>query len=353
MQAQQPFQFQYTPSVADLLKQLNSSLALSTYQAGKVIFISAQDNNKLVQLPRNFSKAMGIAIHKNKLALACKEEIIVFSNSRSLAQHYPNNPKTYDTMFLPRCTYYTGAVDIHDIDFTNEDLCAVNTNFSCIVRIDDNFSFTPIWKPNFITKATAGDHCHLNGMAVNPEGEIKYVTAFAQTDTPRGWTADLTNTGVLIDYQSKQVLIDNLAMPHSPRIYNGDLYLLQSANGTLIKINRETLEQELVYQYDGFLRGLSIYRGYAFIGLSKIRKESSSFGKLAIAKSSKQAGIHIVELKTGARIGQLVYTNSVDELYDIQILPNMQRPSILNTMKEVHRLALSLPNTSYWGKKNA
>jgi len=283
MQEQRPFQFKYNPETAQLLRQLNCSLALSTYQAGKVIFISAQNNEKLIQLPRSFSKAMGIALEKDKLALACKDEVIVFRSSKSLAHHYPKKPGVYDAMFLPRSTYHTGAVDIHDIDFCREGLCAVNTNFSCIVKIDDNYSFTPIWKPDFISKVSSGDHCHLNGMAVYA-GEIKYVTAFSSTDTPRGWTKNITETGLLIDYTTKEILVSDLAMPHSPRIYKEDLYLLESAKGNLLRINPRTLDRELVYQYDGFLRGLSIYRGFAFIGLSKVRKESSSFGKLRLAR---------------------------------------------------------------------
>ena len=59
-----------------LFQQLNCSLALSTYQAGKVIFISALDNQKLIQLPRSFVKAMGIALKGDQMAIACIDEVI-------------------------------------------------------------------------------------------------------------------------------------------------------------------------------------------------------------------------------------------------------------------------------------
>jgi len=239
MQQPRPFQLQYSASVAALLQHIGCSLAISTYQAGKVIFISPQNDSKLIQLPRSFVKAMGIALEGDQLALACKDEVITFRRSKDLAPTYPNKPGVYDNLFLPRATYHTGSVDIHDLDYCEEGLCAVITNFSCIARIDENYSFTPIWTPPFITRATAGDHCHLNGMAVS-EGKIKYVTAFAPTDNPRAWTTDLANTGLLISYDSKEILLDQLGMPHSPRLYNGNLYLLESAKGQLIRVNTQS-----------------------------------------------------------------------------------------------------------------
>ncbi len=67
-----PFSCQYSPNIPEILYRLKISLAISTYQAGKVVFISAPNEQDLVQLPRNFPKAMGIAIKDNKMALAVK-----------------------------------------------------------------------------------------------------------------------------------------------------------------------------------------------------------------------------------------------------------------------------------------
>jgi len=56
-----PFSCQYTPQIPDLLNRLNCSISISTYQAGKLVFLSPQQGNKIVQLPRTFAKPMGIA----------------------------------------------------------------------------------------------------------------------------------------------------------------------------------------------------------------------------------------------------------------------------------------------------
>ena len=61
-----PFSCKYTPQIPELLLNLNCSIAISTYQAGKLVLISPKDENSLVQLPRHFEKVMGIAEDKKK-----------------------------------------------------------------------------------------------------------------------------------------------------------------------------------------------------------------------------------------------------------------------------------------------
>ena len=150
-----PFSCQFSPQVPELLLKLNCTIAISTYQAGKLVFISPKDEDSLSQLPRNFNKAMGIAedFENQKLAVACKDEVILFKNSSELAYYYPNAPNKYDALYMPRITFHTGAVDIHDLSFgLNGEIYAVNTLFSCIIKLDENYSFTPMWSPPQIDK---------------------------------------------------------------------------------------------------------------------------------------------------------------------------------------------------------
>jgi uncharacterized protein (TIGR03032 family) len=345
-----PFSCKYTPQIPQLLKQLNCSIAISTYQAGKVVFISAQDEDSVIQLPRNFEKAMGIAedTQKDKIAIACKDEVIVFRNSTDLAHFYPKAPNKYDAMYLPRNTFHTGAIDIHDLNFGNNgELYAVNTLFSCIVKIDDTFNFTPYWTPPFIDKIASEDRCHLNGMAMQ-NGKPKYATAFNNGNTPQSWREKVTESGIIIDVETNTIVAEGLAMPHTPRIFNNELYVLLSATGELVKINTNNGTYEVIIQIDGFVRGMSLHKDYLFIGLSKLRKNSSTFGKLPFAEKANEAGIVVVHLPTKSIIGKLIYLTSLDEIYDIHILANKTRPNILNTLTEDHKKGLMIPNTTFW-----
>lgn len=104
-----PFSYQFSPNVQELLIGLRSSLAISTYQTGKVIIFSPRDQDKLVQLPRNFNRPMGMAISGNKWAIATRDQLLVAFNAPGLAVNYKPNPRTYDALYVPRVTYNTGA----------------------------------------------------------------------------------------------------------------------------------------------------------------------------------------------------------------------------------------------------
>jgi uncharacterized protein DUF4915 len=80
-----PFGFTYTPEVADLLAQLGCSLAFSTYQAGKVVFLIAPAPGRLNQLPRTFNRPMGLAVSEGRLAVATYRTVEVLANCPSLA----------------------------------------------------------------------------------------------------------------------------------------------------------------------------------------------------------------------------------------------------------------------------
>jgi uncharacterized protein (TIGR03032 family) len=344
-----PFSCSYSAHVPELLMKLNCSLAISTYQAGKIIFLSPKNEDQLIQLPRTFEKPMGIAVldEPDKMAVACKDEVIVFSNSKELAVSYPKKKNTYDALYIPRTTYHIGQLDIHDLSWGENGLYAVNTLFSCIISLGDDYNFTPFWIPPFIKGLKSEDKCHLNGM-VMVNGRPKYATAFNRGNTRQSWREGVTTDGVLMDTETSEIIAENLRMPHSPRIFNGELYLLFSATGEIIKMDPSNGTYEVVTRINGFVRGMAYYKDFLFVGLSKLRQNSSTFAKLEIAKKALNAGIAIIHLPTGSYYGEIRYQASVDEIYDIQVLPGKIRPNIFNTIQSEYKLALSIPGSTYW-----
>jgi uncharacterized protein (TIGR03032 family) len=342
-----PFSCTMSPNMPELLWQLNCTLALSTYQAGKVVFLSALNENEIIQLPRDFEKAMGMAVSGERLAVATKNEVVVLANSRALAINYPGYSNKYDGLYLPRATYYSGEVDLHDMSWGNEGLWAVNTRFSCLSLIDDEFSFKAKWKPSFISDLTPDDRCHLNGMAMQ-NGKPKYVTALGKTDGPKAWRSEIQAGGLLIDVESNEIVIPNLPMPHSPRIYDGKVYILCSATGELVCAQTATGKYDVITKLNGFVRGMSKIGDHLFIGLSKLRQNASTFRDLPIARESIFCGVVVVHLPSGLPVGHIKYENSVEEIYDVQILPGIRRPAIMNTNMPDHRKALVTNHDAYW-----
>jgi uncharacterized protein (TIGR03032 family) len=344
-----PFSCTHSPNLPELLIRLNCSLAISTYQAGKVIFISAKNPQQLIQLPRSFKKPMGIGLAQNRIAIATRDEVVILSNVPGMAHTYPKSPSTYDALFMPRAVYFTGELDIHDLHWTAEGLLAVNTRFSCLSIINEEHSFTPVWKPDFIKSLEPDDHCHLNGLALQND-KPKYATALGMTDTPGGWRGTKLNGGILMDTETQEIILHSLPMPHSPRLFGGNLLALLSATGELIHVDIKASKYTVIQKFNGFVRGMDRVGDYLFIGVSKLRTTSKAFGDLPIASKSVFCGVAVVHLPSGRLEGHIKYENSVEEIFEVRVLKGTKRPGIINHYKNEQAALITMPAGNYWAQ---
>src|SRR5262245_23539810 len=69
------------------LSQVRGSLAITTYQAGKVAFVG-WDGRQVTLLMRQFDKPLGLAVDQQRLALATRNEVTYFANAPLLAPDY-------------------------------------------------------------------------------------------------------------------------------------------------------------------------------------------------------------------------------------------------------------------------
>lgn len=344
-----------SPEFEAWLAQSGGSLAVTTYQAGKVAMIGF-DGRQVTLLMREFDKPLGLAVSGRRLALATRHEVTIFADAPLLAHEYAEGqPGRYDALYLPRVSYHTGDVHAHDVAFEGDDLVIVNTRFSCLARVSLDFNFRPVWKPTFVSDLVPEDRCHLNGVAM-VDGRAKYVTALGTTDAPGAWRENKARGGVLIDVETDGVLLGGLSMPHSPRWYGGRLWVLNSGTGELLTVDPVSGQATAVCGLQGYLRGLSFVGPFALVGLCKIR-EKHIFGGLPIQQKHAGAkllcGVAIVDLRRGAQVGFFEFTSGCEELYDVQFLPGVRRPMILNLDKPAVRLAMTNPESSYWLRASA
>ena len=343
-----PFQLTCTPAVPELLSRLGCTIALSTYQAGKLVFVSAQNEERLVQLPRTFPRPMALQVNGDTLALSTLASVEFFRNDARMAASYPPQPSTYDALFLPRRTLQTGQLDTHGIEWGRDgSVWIVNTRFACLARLSEEHSFEPAWSPPFVSAIAPEDRCHLNGVAFR-DGQPAYATCLSMTDEPEGWRKVLPNNGVLLNVSTNEVVARDLPMPHSPRFVDDRLYILLSATGELARVDTASGTVEVVEKIGGFVRGMAYYRSHLFIAHSKLRKNSSTFRDLPIADEATEAGIAILHEPSGTIVGRLAYRQSVDEIFDVAILPGLARPGIVGLDREERNLAITTPQSSYW-----
>ena len=229
---------------------------------------------------------MGLAVDGDRLAIGAGIEIWEYHNVPALARRLEPAGK-HDACFLPRSGHLTGNVLIHEMAWHDGELWFVNTRFSCLCTRDRWHSFVPRWRPAFISGLAPEDRCHLNGLGFTPDGRC-LVTALGETDSPNGWRADKCHGGILLDAGRGEVLVRDLAMPHSPRAHDGRIWLLESGAGTFGYIDERAGRYEPIAELPGFTRGLDFYGDYAFIGLSQVR-ESAVFSGLPITERIRGA----------------------------------------------------------------
>ncbi len=337
-----------SPDFAAWISQAQGSLVVSTYQAGKVAMIG-WDGRQTTLLMREFEKPLGVAVDGGRLALATRYDVTFFANAGLLAHDFlEQEPGRYDALYLPRATFHTGDLNTHDVAFQGDDLLLVNTRFSCLARLSTRFNFTPFWSPSFVSDRVPEDRCHLNGLAMDG-GQPRFVTALGTTDAAGAWRQDKATGGVLIELSSGQVVLRGLSMPHSPRCCGGRLWVLNSGTGELLLVDPLQGRSVPVCRLPGYLRGLALVGPYALVGLSKIR-ERHIFGGLPIQKDfdSLRCGVAVVDLRSGRLAGLFEFTGGCEELYDVQFLPGVRRPMILNLQKEAFHQAMTEPDSSYW-----
>ncbi len=337
--AEQPFSYSFTDRFPHFLNHLRVSLAVTTYQAGKLaVFRPNGDGMSL--LLRSFGHAMGLAVAQDRIALGDGFRIWNFFNSTSVARrlndsdsHKSEHP--YDACYLPRSTHFTGPIDVHELAFGgNDELWFANTSFSCLGTLDSRFSFVPRWRPKFVSAVARGDRCHLNGLAMQ-DGLPKYVTCFAETDDPEGWREHKLHGGCIVDVPSGEVVARGLCMPHSPRLHGGKLFCCDSGHGQLKSIDPATGKHETVVQLSGFTRGLKMVGRYAFVGLSKARDERT-FGGLPLAEKdcNRQCGVAVVDIVTGQQVAMINFMEAVREIFDVQLLPATW-PAVIGVQQDV------------------
>jgi len=328
----------FTPSFAEILERANASLLISTYQSGRLIVARVLDG-KLNTHFRAFASPMGIATSAKTLTLGTKNFVWHFRNHSGIATTLEEGRA--DAAFVPSAAYGTGDIRVHELAYTRDGLIFVNTRFSCLATIDPINSFRELWRPSFITEITAEDRCHLNGVAI-ADGIARYVTALGDTNEPTGWRAHKTDGGIVIDVTTNEIIARGLSMPHSPRWHDGKLWVLESGQGRLCTIDPTNGTKEIVAEVPGFARGLAFAGPFAFIGLSQVRE--SVFDGIPVAKrTERNCGVWLVDLRDGRIAGFLRFEGIVQEIFDVQILPGIRYPDILEPNDDHVGAAFVLP----------
>ena len=241
----------------------------------------------------------------------------------------------FDACYAPRNAHFTGFLDIHDAGVEESGRpVLVSTRFNCLCAPTSQHSFEPLWRPDFVSALADGDRCHLSGVAMQ-DGAARYVTAASRSDAPDGWRADRADGGVVIDVESGKAVAEGLSLPNSPRLRDGELWVLNSGSGELGTVDLKGKSAGTFTPraaFPGYPRGLSFFGDFAAVTVSLPRH--GSFEGLALdsrigAQEPAWCGIQIVDLKSGECVDWFGVEGAVTELFDVDFVPGPVCPMAL------------------------
>ena len=306
------------------------SLAITSYQSGRVYLVGSDKQGRVSFFERIFERAMGVVGNAQRIYLGSLYQLWRFENVLRSNEVIHGQ---YDKCYVPRNAQTIGDLDIHELGIrSNGKVVFVNTKYSCLAELSQTHSFKPIWKPKFVSKLAPEDRCHLNGLAM-VDGRPKYVTAVCRSDTVDGWRDRRHDGGVVIDIETDEVVCEGLSMPHSPRWADGKLWVLNAGTGHLGWVDFESKKFVPLAFFPGFLRGLSIIGNVAAVGLSKPRNQRFEGlqldEELRKRDSDPWCGVQIVSLTNGDVSNWIRFEGDITEIFDISFLPNVRNPMMI------------------------
>lgn len=318
------------------LAENDCSVALTTYQAGRLFLIGRKPDGSVRAHERLIEQCQGLWTDGQSLWTSGQCALWRFENDLDRP-----TPAGVDRRFVPREGRITGQIDVHDIGVgdlaqfggTGTGPVFVATAFNCLATTSDSASFRPLWHPPFISQMVAEDRCHLNGLAMDGP-RAAYVSAISRSDVADGWRERRRDGGVILDVSSGEPVATGLSMPHSPRLYDGKLWVLNSGQGELCTVDPASGTVTPVAFLPGYARGLAFVGRSAVIGLSRPRHNQTFQGlaleeALAAKDTAPRSGLLIVDIDTGRHVEWLRFEHTIDELYDVAILPGIRQPEAI------------------------
>ena len=347
-----PFHATPSPGLIAWMASQKVSLGFTTYGVGKLVLIGPGRHGGIALSERSFGRAMALRATESSLYLSTQHQVWLFRNGLDTGVVFEG----WDRLYMPRSCHVTGGVDVHDIhvDAQGRLLVAV-TAYNCLAELDERGSFSPIWRPSFIDTIVAEDRCHFNGFCLD-DGEPAYATVVGPSNIAGGWRDMRADGGLVIDIRTDQVILDGLSMPHTPRLYRGELYVLEAGSGWFGLVDRYSAKFERLCWCPGFLRGLSFHDDYAVVALSKPRNEV--FSGLPLGDELAKRGVepecaaYIIRLSDGSVRFKLNITGSVEEIYDTTFLEDTLQPLLIGIEKiEVAKYVAIGPDLSGRAKR--
>jgi hypothetical protein len=161
--------------------------------------------------------------------------------------------------------------DLHDVLWHDHVLYVVKTGANQVLAEHTQRGLKSCW-----TFPGSGDAWHLNCLGV-VNGRV-LVSAFGEFPEHRGYKGKTKGAGVVMDLHSGTVRVGGLSQPHSLIGRGGSLWLCNSEEQELLRLDNFKLAQRI--KLHGYPRGLALSQRYIYVGISNSRNAQSGAEEL-------------------------------------------------------------------------
>lgn len=333
--SQMDFGCEYSENLPKIFKELNISLAFTSYQAGRLMLVRS-DGNKLDVNYKSFQRPMGLAATEKGLTLGVFTQVINFDRVDNLVEKLKQPlQRIEDDFTAPKVKSKESKIDVSLAEVPQSDLesdfdaqmterdeeeknklkeemqsryeklhqpvddrvdaCFItrSSHYSGMINLHDiDWGDEGLW----VVNSSFSCLCTLDPdysfvprwkpyfiSELVPEdrchlngmtlkdGAPAYVTTFSTYDEQGMWRKGEKFCGTLMDVEHNEILLNDLIMPHSPRWYNDQIYYCNSGLGAFCSYDPSSGKNEVIAELQGFTRGVDFYGPIAFVGTSKVR----------------------------------------------------------------------------------
>jgi len=249
---------------------------------------------------KNINSDLGMSVNNGKVAITGSNNIRIYDeNSGSFIK-----------------TILTNEIDIHQIFIKNDETALITAPIkSSILWYSDDFSSSAAWS---LRGYVDGDKNYSYVNSLLTDGETpQYALSLGISDGQGTWRDESKlGHGALIDINSNYPVLRTLSLPHSLSRINNEIYFCNSGHGEFCKWTPGDFNHEVVFKYDGFLRGVcQLDDTHVAIGVSQGRWNS---GQNMNIDPLAAPGILIVDISTGTQVD--FEPLDIKEIFDIVLI---------------------------------
>ena len=239
-------------------------------------------------------------------------------------QPWPAEARDERRRLMPvRARMFPGSLYIHDLAFVGNRLHANAVGHNAVVRIDDK-GFEYAWWPRCVETPTGvlvqQNHLQLNSIAAGASLRSSYFSA--STDRvlrlrPGDPKFPVDRRGVVFSGATREPIAFGLTRPHSARLRDGRVWLLNSGYGEYGYVERGSFQS--VAAMSGWTRGLCFHRKTAFVGTSRVLPRFRQYAP-GLTVDRAICGVHAIDADSGRVLGSLTWPRG-NQIFAIDWVP--------------------------------